>query len=470
MNKDTKQCDIGMVGLGVMGRNLLLNMIDHGFTVAGYDIDTAKVASLKQESNAKAISEETLEKFVQQLKKPRAIMLLVPAGDAVDAAIHGLLPYLEAGDLIIDGGNSHFTDTDQRIQRLQSQGIDFLGVGISGGEEGARRGPSIMPGGEKKAYERVKDIFTAVAAKVNGDPCVAYLGKGSAGHYVKMVHNGIEYGIMQLIAETYAVLKQGLQFSNQALAKTYAAWNDTELNSYLLEITARIFKQQDDRTQNDLIDMIVGIAEQNGTGVWTSESAMKLQIPTPIIDTAVYMRDLSMQVAEREQASALYALPVPLLSPSLLEHLPHAFYMASILTYAQGMALLAKASQQYHYDLHLESVARIWRGGCIIRSKFLNNIMDAFRAHNDLNNLLLDPSIAHIVKERQTSLRELIRQVAPSGLAMPAFLSALGYFDALCSQWTPANLIQSQRDYFGSHRYQRIDAKGMFHTQWNEDK
>jgi 6-phosphogluconate dehydrogenase len=468
-----QQCILGMVGLGVMGGNLLLNMADHGFTVAGFNKNKDKVESLCKKSQEQRIyGATTIENFIKLLKKPRAIMLLVPAGAAVDSVINELLPHLEKGDLIIDAGNSHFTDTDIRAKNLQQQGIQFLGIGVSGGEEGARRGPSIMPGGPKEAYERVRPILEAVAAKVNGEPCVTYLGTGSVGHYVKMVHNGIEYGIMQLIAETYELMKRGLTLNNDQLRDVYSAWNNSELNSYLLEITCHIFAKTDDKSDVHLIDKIEAVAQQNGTGMWTSQSAMELQVPVPTIDLAVTMRDLSVLVTQREQASDLYEPLLPLLNvdhTAFITQLQSAFYAAMIMVYAQGMALLTVASTKYNYHLDLEAVARIWRGGCIIRAGLLEDICAAFRLNKKLPNLLLDPNLVQKIMLHQESLRQIVNQASIVGLPIPAFMVTLGYFDAYRSAWLPDNLIQAQRDYFGAHTYERTDAQGAFHTEWEKD-
>ncbi|PIZ04228.1 MAG: phosphogluconate dehydrogenase (NADP(+)-dependent, decarboxylating) [Gammaproteobacteria bacterium CG_4_10_14_0_8_um_filter_38_16] len=464
-----KNCDIGLIGLGVMGQNLLLNMADHGFVVAGYEHKT-KAERLRKAAKKQSIYlASDIAVFLNLLKKPRTIMLLVPAGKIVDSVIDELLPHLESGDLIIDAGNSHFTDTDRRTLTLQKSNILFLGVGISGGEAGARRGPSIMPGGSKKAYEQVRTLLEAIAAKVNNDPCVTYLGEGSVGHYVKMVHNGIEYGMMQLIAETYDLMKRGLGFNNQQLQVVYDSWNHSELSSYLLEITSHIFSKVDEKTHQSLIDEIKGIAAQNGTGMWTSQSAMELQVPTPIIDLAVMMRDLSVLKNERESANALYQQPAKLLDVNhnaFLMHLKNAFYTAMTVVYAQGMALLKVASEKYHYQLNLESVARIWRGGCIIRATLLEDICSIYQLNNKLPNLLLDPNLSKKIIAHQDGLRHIVSQASASGIPVPTMMATLSYFDAYRSSWQPANLIQAQRDYFGSHRYERMDSPGTFHTEW----
>lgn len=468
-----QQYEIGMVGLGVMGRNLLLNMSDHGHSVAGYDQDATKVAALRQEGETRDIrGAAEIKEFIGLLWKPRAIMMLVPAGPPVDSVIKDLLPHLDKGDLIIDAGNSYFKDTDVRARNLASKGIPFLGVGVSGGEEGARHGPSIMPGGPKEAYERVRLVFEAAAARVGGDPCVSYLGPGSAGHFVKMVHNGIEYGVMQLIAETYDLMKRGLGLNDDEMGAVYALWNEGELNGYLVEITSRIFAKPDEKTGKRLLDEIMDVANQKGTGMWTSQSAMELQVPIPTIDLAVAMRDLSMFAKEREQADAVYQRAIRRCNSdreTFLRQLGHALYAAMIITYAQGLALLGIASDKYKYHLDLEAVARIWRGGCIIRAALLEHICAAFHEQRELPNLLLDPHLSRQVMEHQEDLRQVVCQSAASGVPTPGFMVSLGYLDAYRSAWLPANLIQAQRDFFGAHTYERIDAKGTFHTAWERE-
>jgi len=465
-----EKCKIGMIGLGVMGRNLLLNMADNGFTVAGYDKDQEKVESLRKESNEKNVfAASTLEEFISLLEKPRAIMLLVPAGKPVDAVIDEFVPHLEAKDLIIDAGNSHFTDTNRHLEKLKEKNIGFLGVGVSGGEEGARHGPSIMPGGPKDDYERVREILEAASAKVNNEPCVTYLGEGSAGHYVKMVHNGIEYAIMQMICETYDLMKRGLDLGNEQLAEVYTSWNQSELDSYLVEITAHIFSKKDDKKDGFLIDIIRDVAKQKGTGQWTSQSAMELQVPTPTIDYAVSMRDLSMFVQNREEAKTLYKRSIQTLKvedKEFTEQLKSALLVGMIAAYAQGMALLSVASEKYNYNLDLESVAKIWRGGCIIRAKLLEDIRSAFRKNAKLSNLILDPGFFEKIKTHEQSLRKTIACASTIGVPSPCLMATLSYLDACTSGWLPANLIQAQRDYFGSHTYERLDEEGTFHTQW----
>jgi 6-phosphogluconate dehydrogenase len=464
--------DIGVIGLGVMGANLLMNMADKGFSVAGYDKDSSKVESLRKDTEGKNVHPfENIRDFINNLDKPRAILMLVPAGGPVDSVIQDLSGYLEKGDLIVDGGNSYFKDTKLRGDQLREKGILYMGVGISGGEEGARNGPSIMPGGPEEGWQRVQNILEAVSAKVNGQPCVTYLGPEASGHFVKMVHNGIEYGLMQLIAESYALLKQGLNFSDDDLQQVYENWNDGPLNGYLMEITGRIFGKIDEKTNKKLIDQILDVARQKGTGMWTSQSAMELQVPIPTIDIAVTMRDLSVYEDLRESAYQLYEPeqpPVTIEPSAFLRQMQNALYVSMILTYAQGFALLKKASEKYHYNLDMEAVARIWRGGCIIRSAILEDIRSAFGMNKDLSDLLLDPVMAEKIKNNVKELRQIVCLSGMAGIPVPGLMVTLSYFDAFCSSWLPANLIQAQRDYFGAHTYERIDAKGTFHTEWEQ--
>ncbi|WDZ99063.1 NADP-dependent phosphogluconate dehydrogenase [Mucilaginibacter sp. SJ] len=459
----------GMIGLGVMGRSLLLNMADHGFAVAGHDKDTGKVNSLNQEAGDRAAKGfADVKEFIQSLTTPRAIMMLVPAGKIVDAVIEELTPLLEKGDILIDGGNSHFTDTNRRVEELEAKGLHFFGMGVSGGEEGARRGPSMMPGGDKDAYAVMKPIFEAIAAKVNGEPCVTYIGPGASGHFVKMVHNGIEYGIMQVIAETYEILKKGLKLGNDEIGDLFTKWNEGRLQSFLLDITKDIFKYKAPGTDHLLLDDIKDEAKAKGTGKWTSQVAMDLVTPIPTIDTSVSMRDLSKYKSLREKASALYNDPIELKGDKeeLLVALEQAFYFTSILTYAQGMHLLTKASEEYKYDLHLGEIAKIWRGGCIIRSEFLNDIYNAYNKDQALPHLLLDSDIQALVAGTLPGIRKVLSATIAAGVAAPGYASALSYFDAFRSERMPSNLTQAQRDYFGAHTYELIGKEGTFHTQW----
>ena len=461
---------IGMVGLGVMGRNLALNMADHGYSVSGYDKDLSQVQHLQTEAGNRAIkAAQNLEDFVSSLSMPRVIMMLVPAGQIVDTVIHELIPRLEKGDLIIDAGNSHFKDTDLRAKSLAEKGILYMGVGVSGGEEGARHGPSLMPGGPREAYERVRPILEAVAAHVDGSACVTYLGPDSAGHYVKMVHNGIEYGLMQLIAESYDLMKRGLGLSDDELSVVYGKWNEAELNGYLMEITSHIFTQVDERTGKQLIDVILDEAKQKGTGMWTSQDAMDIQVPTPVIDAAVVARNLSALKSERESASRNIKVRATRFKGDRdagLTQLKSALYTSMIITYAQGMAQLRTASKVYEYSLNLEDVARIWRGGCIIRAALLEDIRAAYHADRDLPNLLMDSRLGKAVMAGQKDLRKVVGLAGKLGLPIPCLMASLAYFDGYRSVWLPANLIQAQRDDFGAHTYERVDAKGVFHTRW----
>lgn len=465
------QYDFGMIGLGVMGRNFLLNVADNGFSAIGLDLDAEKAKALETEAEGRTIKGTTdMAEFVSLLKKPRRIMLLVPAGKVVDAVSKDLLQYLDQGDLIIDGGNSHFPDTDRRVPEYAEKGIHFLGVGVSGGAKGARFGPSIMPGGNKEAYDIIKPVFEAVAAKVNGDPCVAYMGSGSAGHYVKMVHNGIEYGMMQLIAEAYDLLKGAAGLSNEELHLVFDKWNKGRLRSFLVEITAAIFAQPDDQGDGWLVDKILDKAKQKGTGKWTSQNAMDLGIPIPTIDAAVTMRGLSALKKEREAMDKKYPHYTPeddsIEAEEVIEQVEEALYFAFIMTYAQGLALLADASVEHNYDLNLAEIAKIWRGGCIIRADLLELIRKAYADDPDLTNLLGSEVFRKAVTETQNSARKVIKLGIDRAIPTMALSTALNYFDAYRNQRLPLNLVQAQRDHFGSHTYERVDKEGVFHTNW----
>jgi 6-phosphogluconate dehydrogenase len=447
-------------------------MADHGFGAAGLDRDASKVQALKVEGAGKKV-EATVDAtaFVGLLKAPRAVILLVPAGKAVDAVVAELTPLLQAGDLIIDAGNSLFKDTDRRAKELEANGLHFFGMGVSGGESGARHGPSMMPSGPREAYEHVRPILEAVAAKVQGQPCVTYLGPGSCGHYVKMVHNGIEYGIMQILAETYDLLHRGLDMGNPELAKTFEEWNQGELGSFLIEITAEIFRKIDPKTGKHLVDMILDVARQKGTGKWTSQEAMDLQVPLLTIDAAVALRDLSAYDDERAAASRVLRGAHGTFGgdvEAFVRHLASACYAATVITYAQGFVMLRQASRVYGYNLDLEAVARIWRGGCIIRAMLLEDIRAAFQAQPDLPNLLLDPKLSQEIMKRQRDLRAIVKGAIDLGIPTAGFMNALAYFDSYRTARLPTNLTQAQRDFFGAHTYERIDEKGTFHTQWEE--
>jgi 6-phosphogluconate dehydrogenase len=467
-------CDIGLIGLGTMGRNFVLNLADHGFAVAVYNRTADKTRDfMENEVGPRPIhAGYDLPGFIALLRPPRAIILLVAAGEPVDAVLRELWPLLSPGDLIIDSGNSHFTDTNRRGRFLSGKQLNFMGLGISGGEAGARHGPSLMPGGSREGYDRVAPMLEAAAAQVKGEPCVTYLGPSSAGHYVKMVHNGIEYGLMELIVETYDLFKRGLGLTPAELAPIYDRWNREELNSFLLEITARIFTRQDDRTGRPLLDLILDKAKQKGTGMWTSWDAMDLQVPTPTIDAAVVMREMSGYKEERRIASQVLSGPSPTFTgdrEGIIGRVKNALYASMIATYAQGLALLRKASATYGYGLDLEAVARIWRGGCIIRAALLEDIRTAFKNKAELPNLLLDPRLGQEFLSRAADLREVVQMAAVLGLPAPGLMATLSYFDAYRSAELPANLIQAQRDYFGAHTYERLDAPGVFHTEWGEE-
>jgi len=466
------QYDIGMVGLGVMGRNLLLNLADHGFRVIGLDTDPAKVQALKTEGNRDSVDATTDAKaFLAAQRLPRAIILLVPAGKAVDAVIAELAPQLSGGDLLIDAGNSNFHDTDRRYNELGAKQLNFFGMGVSGGESGARHGPAMMPGGPKAAYDRLKPMLDAIAAKVNGEPCVDYIGAGSSGHYVKMVHNGIEYGIMQLLGEIYDLLRRGIGLSNPELADMFDRWHQGELNSFLVEITGKIFRKIDPKTGKHLVDMVLDVARSKGTGKWTSQEAMDLQAPLMTIDAAVSLRDMSAYDNERKQASKLYPVAGALFSgnkEAFVEQAKNATYTAIMMAYAQGFAMLRKADQTYKFGLDLASIAKIWRGGCIIRAGVLEEFRTAFTAQPDLPNLLLNPTIAADVMRRQPDLRAAVRSAVGLGIPFAGFMNSLAYFDAYRAARLPLNLIQAQRDLFGAHTYERIDEPGKFHTKWEE--
>lgn len=464
--------DFGIVGLGVMGRNLLLNMADQKYAVAGLDLDEDKVLSLTEEANSQHQIKATtaVEEFVGLIKKPRAIMILVPAGKPVDNVINNLLPYLDKGDILIDGGNTYFTDTDRRFTELSTKGIHFFGMGISGGEKGARFGPSLMPGGNKEAYERLRPIFESIAAKVNGEPCVEYLGNGSAGNYVKMAHNGIEYGIMQLISEAYDLMKRGYQLDDTTIQKVFEDWNNTELESYLIEITGHILKKKDTDGQL-LINLISDWAKSKGTGKWTSQNAMDLEVPLSTVDAAVAMREMSKNKPERIEASSKLIWNAEQTNtdlPSAIETLKGALYFSILITYAQGLALLTRASKEYNYDLNLETIAKIWRGGCIIRSTLLEDFRQAYAKNGELKNILLDDSIAKTLTENQSNIRSTVQFAVQKGIPIAGLMNSLAYFDAYRSEKLPTNLIQALRDYFGAHTYERTDTNGIFHTEWND--
>jgi 6-phosphogluconate dehydrogenase len=466
------QYKIGVVGLGVMGSNLALNVERNGFPVAGYDLD-AKKTTAWIEGEAKGKKATTVDSpgaLMAVLEKPRRILMMVPAGAAVDSAIAHLSPHLEPGDILIDGGNSWFLDTDRRTAELEKGGFNYVGMGVSGGEEGALWGPSLMPGGQPAAWDALQPILRAIAAKADdGEPCVAHIGPRGAGHYVKMVHNGIEYGDMQLIAETYDLLSRGLGLSAADLHQVFSEWNAGELQSYLIEITAKIFATADQETGRPMVDVILDEAQQKGTGKWMSQNAFDVGAPIPTINAAVVARIVSALKAERVKASEVLSGPPAKYAGDrerLIAAAKDALYASKITSYAQGLAQLRLASAEYKYDLDAAEIARIWRAGCIIRARLLGDIMSAFHRDPALVNLLLDQAFAEAVQSRQESWRLVVQTAVGLGIPVPAISSSLGYYDAYRSARLPANLTQAQRDFFGAHTYRRTDRDGTFHTRW----
>ncbi len=462
----------GLIGLGVMGDNLALNIEQHGFSLAVYNRTAEKTKSFVEgPARGKRITATySVADLVKELERPRKIILMVSAGRPVDAVIGELQPLLEQGDIIVDGGNSLYSDTARRGQALAQAGLRFVGMGVSGGEEGARWGPSLMPGGPRDAYDELAPMLTRIAAQVADGPCVTYVGPDGAGHYVKMVHNGIEYGDMQLIAETYDIMKHGLGLSAPQMGDVFAEWDKGELNSFLIEIAGIVLKYVDPETGNPLVDLILDEAEQKGTGRWTAISALELGVPIPTIDAAVWTRTLSSMKERRVEASRVLRGPsgaAPgLHRDTLLPTLAAALYAAKVSSYAQGMALLRAASDEYGFGINYAEIARIWKGGCIIRARLLNDIQQAFQRNPDLDNLMLDPAFAEAMNARQDRLREAVGVARALGLPCPAFSSSLDYYDTLRTARLPANLVQAQRDYFGAHTYRRTDKDGVFHTQW----
>ncbi len=466
-----QKAQFGMIGLGTMGRNLVLNMADHGFSVAGYDRNADQLNRLLEEGKGKAVQAlTTMAEFVNSLETPRRIMMLVPAGKIVDAVIDEISPLLQQNDILIDGGNSHFRDTDARIARLLPTGIHFTGMGISGGEDGARLGPSMMPGGNKDGYAELKNILETIAAQSDEGPCVTFVGYGSAGHYTKMVHNGIEYAIMQLISEAYALLKNIAGCGNDELHAIFTKWNDGPLQSFLIEITAKVFLQQDDRDANKrLVDVILDKAAQKGTGMWTSESAMELHIPIPTIDEAVAARDLSIFKQERETIAAFIpsaTINTPGNKEIFIQTIHDALYFGIAASYTQGMHLLQEASIVYKYEISLAEVVRIWKAGCIIRSLMLKDIRKAYLKNDRLKNLLLDKDFYALLLQHRDAATTTLKTAMDNKVAMPSLSSALNYFDSFSTGRSASNLIQAQRDCFGAHTYERIDQAGNFHTDW----
>lgn len=460
-----------MIGLGTMGRNLVLNMADHGFSVAGYDRNADQLNRLLDEGKDKQVQAlPTMEAFIESLEIPRRIMMLVPAGKIVDAVIDEIIPFLQKGDILIDGGNSHFRDTDARIGRLAATGIHFTGMGISGGEDGARLGPSMMPGGNKNGYAELKNIFDAIAAQSDEGACVAFVGNGSAGHYTKMVHNGIEYAIMQLITESYAVLKNIVGCTNQELQQVYTRWNEGPLQSFLIEITGKIFLQKDELGSGEmLIDQILDKAAQKGTGMWTSGSAMELHTPVPTIDQAVAARDISIFKTEREIINGYTKASVPTTGVDkneVIANMHDALYFGICSSYVQGMHLLQEASLAYKYEISLAEVVRIWKGGCIIRSAMLHDMRQAYLKNDLLKNLLLDETFYSLIIRHRSATVATLKLAMDHQTGTPALSSALSYVDMFGTGRSASNLIQAQRDYFGAHTYERLDKTGSFHTEW----
>lgn len=465
------QYDFGMVGIGVMGSNLLLNMADHGFAVIGYDTKPEKAKDLEEAATpgTKVKGTVALKEMMDGLKRPRKIMMLVPAGKPVDDVLNNLLPYLDKDDIVIDGGNSYYKDTLRRVNFLQEKGFHFFGMGVSGGQMGARIGPSMMPGGDKDAYQYLKPILEAIAAKADGSPCVAYMGKGAAGHYVKMVHNGIEYAMLQIISEVYDLLHRGLGFSNEQLHQTFARWDKARLRSYLIEISAEVFKTLDD-DGSYLVDKILDQAGSKGTGKWTSQEAMELPVSIPTIDTAVAMRDLSVYKDDRIKAAKLYQTTTNKINSDAEEfvaQLEEALVFSFLVAYAQGLSMLAKASTALDMQIPLPDVVNVWKSGCIIRSDMLINFSSVYNRNATQSNLLLDEEIATLITPTIESTKNTITAAMQANIPVPGIMSALSYFEAFRTERLPVNLIQAQRDYFGAHTYQRIDKQGVFHTEWH---
>src|SRR5205809_443078 len=472
----TMQSDIGLIGLAVMGENLVLNMESKGFSVAVFN-RTSSVTQKFAETRAKGkniTATSAIDEFVSALRRPRMAMMMIKAGKPVDQVIAEVVPYLEQGDVLIDGGNSLFTDTQRRFKELEGRGIHFVGCGVSGGEEGALKGPSLMPGGSRESWDIIAPIFRKIAAQVDGEPCCRYMGPDGAGHYIKMVHNGIEYGDIQLICEAYAILKDILGMDAAQLADTFAEWNKGELESYLIEITSKIFRKIDLETGKPLVDVILDKAGQKGTGIWTLQAAIKQYVVISTINAAVEARVISSRKEERVAASEI--LPQPRARTfkgnrdRFVDAVRDALYASKIISYAQGMELLRSGSTTYEWNLNLSDIATIWRGGCIIRAKFLNRIVEAYRRNPALQNLLLDRYFTRAIKKTQPKWRLVVSTAIKFGVPDPAFSASLTYYDSYRSARLPANLLQGQRDFFGAHTYERIDKPGVFHTEWLESE
>jgi 6-phosphogluconate dehydrogenase len=464
--------DIGLIGLAVMGENLVLNMESKGFRVSVFNRTTEVTEKFAAHRGAgkNIVPTRSIQEFVASLAKPRKIMIMVKAGAAVDAVIDQLLPLLEKGDVVIDGGNSLYSDTQRREAALSAKGLNYLGIGVSGGEEGALKGPSLMPGGTKKAWEIVSPIYRKIAAQVDGEPCCRYMGPGGAGHYVKMVHNGIEYGDMQLICEAYAILRDLLGLSAAELHEVFESWNKGDLDSFLIEITANIFLRKDPETGKPLVEVILDKAGQKGTGKWTLQSAIDQAVVVSTINAAVEARVLSSMKDQRVRASKILLAPKSTKyegdRAKLIDAVRDALYASKIISYAQGFTLFAAASKHHQWDLNFGDIATIWRGGCIIRAKFLNRIKDAFDRNPELENLMLDPFFTSVLEHSQANWRLAVSAAIQAGIAVPAFAASLSYFDSYRQERLPANLLQAQRDYFGAHTYERVDKPGTFHTEW----
>ena len=464
--------NIGLIGLAVMGENLVLNMESKGFSVAVYNRSEEKTKAFEQEKakDKNIYAAYTLEDFVKAVESPRKIMLMVKAGAPVDKTIESLIPLLDKGDLVIDGGNSDYHDTERRAEWLEKEGILYIGTGVSGGEEGALKGPSIMPGGQKDAYALVEPIFTKISAQVDGEPCCIHIGSGGAGHFVKMVHNGIEYGDMQLITEAYMLLKHVLGMDAKQLHETFTEWNSGDLDSYLIEITADILGKTDSLTGQPLVDVILDTAGQKGTGKWTVQAALDTGVSTPTIAEAVFARIISSLKQERVEASKILKGPDSVSfdgdPESFKNAIRDALYASKICSYAQGFALMQAASDEYGWNLSLGEISMIWRGGCIIRAQFLQHIKDAYDKDSGLKNLLLDPYFNESIQKAQMPWREVVATASRLGIPIPAFSSALSYYDSYRSARLGANLLQAQRDYFGAHTYERTDREGFYHTEW----
>ena len=458
--------DFGLVGLGVMGRNFILNVAENGFSAIGLSSKRESIETLESDGKDFTVkgTDDTKE-FIQSLSTPRKIMLLVPAGDPVDSVIDNFIPFLSPGDIIIDGGNSHYDDTERRYEKLKKLNLHFLGTGVSGGSKGARLGPSIMPGGDKEAYDVIRPIFEKASAKVSGDPCVSFLGKTSAGHYVKMIHNGIEYAMMQLISEVYHVLRFGMDKSNKEIHQIFSAWNDGKLNSYLIEITGDIFNAKDGESDTYLIDMILDKAKQKGTGKWTSQSAMDFGVAVPTIDSSVSMRIISSFKDVRALGEDLFPKPNSIEGELSVEDLEKALIYGFSLCYAQGLSQLKVASEEKGYALDFREICKIWRGGCIIRATLLEEFMNAFDRNSKLENLIFDKEISYMIKQNESFARKVSIFCINNKIPSMALNSSISYLDAITQKKLPMNLIQAQRDCFGEHTFERIDKKGLFHNQ-----